>query len=77
MNSRDFAELRAFMRWKSDQYHRAGWADVFDRPWLVDLVDFLFSTHGNQFGGLVPCQDSHTGAELVFSALVTLPSSTR
>ena len=25
----------------------------------------------------VPCQNSHTGSELVFSGLVTLPSSTR
>jgi CelD/BcsL family acetyltransferase involved in cellulose biosynthesis len=53
VDSRDLAELRALMRWKSDQYHRSGWADVFDRPWIVDLVDYLFGTHGDQFGGLL------------------------
>jgi CelD/BcsL family acetyltransferase involved in cellulose biosynthesis len=53
VDSRDVAVLRALMRWKSDQYHRAGWADVFDRPWIVDLVDYLFSTHGDQFEGLL------------------------
>jgi len=53
VDSRNVAELRALIRWKSDQYHRAGWADVFDRPWIVDLVDHLFSTHSDQFGGLL------------------------
>lgn len=53
VDSRDLAELRALMRWKSGQYHRAGWADIFDRPWIVDVVDYLFSTHGDRFGGLL------------------------
>jgi CelD/BcsL family acetyltransferase involved in cellulose biosynthesis len=54
VDSRDLAELRALMRWKSGQYHRAGWADIFDRPWIVDVVDYLLSTHSDQFGGLLP-----------------------
>ena len=53
VDSRDPADLRALMRWKSDQYHRSGWADIFDRPWIVDVVDHLFSTHSDQFGGLL------------------------
>ena len=53
VDSRELAELRAVMRWKSIQYHRAGWADIFDRPWIVDVVDHLFSTHSDQFGGLL------------------------
>ena len=53
VDSRDLAELRALMRWKSGQYHRAGWIDIFDRPWIVDVVDHLFSTHSDQFGGLL------------------------
>ena len=43
----------ALMRWKSDQYHRTGWVDIFDRPWIIDVVDHLFSTHSDQFGGLL------------------------
>jgi CelD/BcsL family acetyltransferase involved in cellulose biosynthesis len=53
VDSRDKAELRALMGWKSDQYRRNGWVDVFDRPWLVDLVDYLFMAHGDGFGGLL------------------------
>jgi CelD/BcsL family acetyltransferase involved in cellulose biosynthesis len=53
VDSRDLAELRALMRWKSSQYHRAGWADIFDRRWIGDVVDYLFSTHNDQFGGLL------------------------
>jgi CelD/BcsL family acetyltransferase involved in cellulose biosynthesis len=53
VDSRDKAGLRALMRWKSDQYRRNGWVDVFDRPWIVDLVDYLFSSHSDRFGGLL------------------------
>jgi CelD/BcsL family acetyltransferase involved in cellulose biosynthesis len=53
VDSRDPAELRTLMRWKSEQYRRTGWIDSFSRPWIVDLVDELFSTHTSQFGGLL------------------------
>jgi CelD/BcsL family acetyltransferase involved in cellulose biosynthesis len=53
VDSRDMAALRALMSWKSDQYRRNEWPNVFDRPWIVDLVDYLFSTHSDQFGGLL------------------------
>ena len=41
------------MAWKSEQYRRTGWIDFFDRPWIVDLVDDLFSTRTSHFGGLL------------------------
>lgn len=52
-DSRDPAELRTLMAWKSEQYRRTGWIDFFDRPWIVDLVDDLFSTRTSHFGGLL------------------------
>ena len=52
-DSRDLAELRMLMAWKSEQYRRTGWIDFFDRPWIVDLVDDLFSTRTSHFGGLL------------------------
>jgi len=51
VDSRDLAGLRALMGWKSDQYRRNRWIDVFDRPWVVDLVHHTFDTHGDWFGG--------------------------
>ena len=53
VDSDDAAELRSLMRWKSEQYRRTGWIDFFDRPWLVELVDDLFNTHTDNFGGLL------------------------
>ena len=52
-DSRDPAELRTLMAWKSEQYRRTGWIDFFDRPWIVDLVDDLFSTHTDHFEGML------------------------
>jgi len=51
LDSRDLAGLRALMGWKSDQYRRNRWIDVFGRPWIVDLADRLFSIHDDWFGG--------------------------
>jgi CelD/BcsL family acetyltransferase involved in cellulose biosynthesis len=42
------------MRCRSGQYHHFGRADIFDRPWIVDVADYLFSTHSDQFGGQLP-----------------------
>jgi len=53
VDSRDMADLRTLMRWKSDQYRRTGWIDVFDRPWVVTLLEDLFSTRTDQFEGLL------------------------
>jgi CelD/BcsL family acetyltransferase involved in cellulose biosynthesis len=52
-DSRDIGGLRLLMNWKSDQYHRNGWVNVFDRPWVVDLIDYLFSIQSDLFGGLL------------------------
>ena len=52
VDSRDMVGLRALMGWKSDQYRRNRRIDIFDRPWIVDIVDYLFSTHSDRFGGL-------------------------
>jgi CelD/BcsL family acetyltransferase involved in cellulose biosynthesis len=51
VDSRNSAGLRTLMRWKSDQYRRTGLKNPFDRPWFVDLVDYLFSIHNDWFGG--------------------------
>lgn len=52
-DSRDPARLRALMAWKSGQYRRNGWVDVFDRPWIAELVERLFGTHEATFQGLL------------------------
>lgn len=52
-DSRNINELRTLIRWKSDQYRRNGWVNIFDRPWVVDLIEYLFSVHSNQFAGLL------------------------
>jgi len=45
-DSHDPAGLRVVMRWKSAQYHRNGWVDVFERPWVTALIEDLFRTRG-------------------------------
>jgi CelD/BcsL family acetyltransferase involved in cellulose biosynthesis len=51
VDSRDSAGLRTLMRWKSDQLRRTGRNNIFDRSWIVDLVDYLFHAHNDRFGG--------------------------
>jgi CelD/BcsL family acetyltransferase involved in cellulose biosynthesis len=48
-DARDVADLRLFMSWKSDQFERNGWLDIFARPWVVDLIDHLFATRTDFF----------------------------
>jgi CelD/BcsL family acetyltransferase involved in cellulose biosynthesis len=52
-DSDDVTVLRTLMKWKSDQYHRNGWVDVFARPWIADLINYLFSVRSDGFGGLL------------------------
>ncbi len=52
-DSRDTAGLRALIRWKSDQYHRNGTVNIFDRPWITGLADQLFSTRNSHFSSLL------------------------
>jgi CelD/BcsL family acetyltransferase involved in cellulose biosynthesis len=49
-DTRDMADLRLFMSWKSAQFKRNGWLDIFARPWVVDLIDRLFATRTDSFG---------------------------
>lgn len=49
-DTRDLADLRLLMSWKSDQCKRNGWLDIFARPWVVDLIDHLFATRTDSFG---------------------------
>jgi len=53
VDSRDMAGLRTLMTWKSAQCRRKGWFDGFDRPWIVDVVDYLFNTRSDRFMGLL------------------------
>jgi CelD/BcsL family acetyltransferase involved in cellulose biosynthesis len=53
VDSRDMTGLRLLIDWKSSQYRRNGWVNIFDRPWIVDLIDYLFSVHSDHFGGLL------------------------
>jgi CelD/BcsL family acetyltransferase involved in cellulose biosynthesis len=53
VDSGDLPALRMLLRWKSDQYHRNGWVDVFARPWAVDLINYLFSVRSDWFSGLL------------------------
>jgi CelD/BcsL family acetyltransferase involved in cellulose biosynthesis len=63
LDSRDGSALRTFMSWKSDQYRRTGRGDRFDKRWIVELIDLLFSTHTAAFSGQFSCL--HAGEELV------------
>ena len=53
MDSRDLSELRKLIDWKSDQCRHNNWINLFDRPWVIDLLDYLFSSHGDHFNGLL------------------------
>lgn len=48
-DTRDMGALRTLMGWKSDQCRRNGWLDVFDRPWVVELIDHLFASKSDLF----------------------------
>lgn len=53
VNSRDASALHMLMRWKSDQYRRNGWVDLFARTWIVDLVNYLFNIRSDRFAALL------------------------
>lgn len=53
MDSRDLSELRKLIDWKSDQCRHNNWINLFDQPWVIDLLDYLFSSHGDHFNGLL------------------------
>jgi CelD/BcsL family acetyltransferase involved in cellulose biosynthesis len=49
LDSRDPDDLRTLMAWKSEQCRNNGWLDVFERPWVVGLVDYLFGVRTEYF----------------------------
>ena len=53
VDSRDVSALRSLMAWKSDQYHRTGQINRFAQPWIVGLIEALFTTSGTHFGGML------------------------
>ncbi|MET9296026.1 GNAT family N-acetyltransferase [Streptomyces sp. NPDC003077] len=52
-DERDPAALRVLMAWKSAQYRRTGRSDRFAQAWIVQLVERLFHTRTDTFGGLL------------------------
>lgn len=44
--AKDCAELRRLVAWKSQQYRRSGWPDLFARRGVVDLLDVLSTDAG-------------------------------
>jgi CelD/BcsL family acetyltransferase involved in cellulose biosynthesis len=52
-DARDTGVMRTLMGWKSEQSRQNEWIDVFARPWVADLVDYLFGIQGNRFSGLL------------------------
>jgi CelD/BcsL family acetyltransferase involved in cellulose biosynthesis len=53
VDSRDPADLRVLMGWKTDQFHQYGTINIFDRPWIVEFMEQLFGTRGDHFGALL------------------------
>jgi CelD/BcsL family acetyltransferase involved in cellulose biosynthesis len=52
-DSRDIDMLRMLMTWKSDQYRRTGHVDIFERPWLVELLHELLDTRSDHMTGML------------------------
>jgi len=53
MDSRVIGDLRTLMSWKSDQCRQNGWLDVFERSWVVDLIDNLFALRNDSFSSVL------------------------
>jgi CelD/BcsL family acetyltransferase involved in cellulose biosynthesis len=52
-DSRDIADLRLLMSWKSEKCKQNGWCDIFARPWVIDLIDHLFASHTDSFSSFL------------------------
>jgi CelD/BcsL family acetyltransferase involved in cellulose biosynthesis len=52
-HSDDRPMLRTVIGWKSAQYRRTGRPDCFARPWIVQLVEDLFSIRSEDFSGVL------------------------
>jgi CelD/BcsL family acetyltransferase involved in cellulose biosynthesis len=53
VDSCDREILRVLIDWKSDQFRRNGMVDLFDRPWIVGLLDQLFSTRNDHLSSML------------------------
>jgi CelD/BcsL family acetyltransferase involved in cellulose biosynthesis len=49
----DLQMLRTVMAWKSAQFLRTGWGDLFARPWIVQLLEQLLETRTEHFAGVL------------------------
>ncbi|GAA3774289.1 GNAT family N-acetyltransferase [Streptomyces chiangmaiensis] len=52
-DERDPAVLQTLMSWKSAQYRRTGRSDRFAHAWINQLVQQLFHTRAERFGGIL------------------------
>lgn len=46
--AKDCAQLRQLVAWKSAQYRRSGWPNLFARRGVVDLLDLLANSHAQE-----------------------------
>ena len=53
VDSRDISALRMLMAWKAGQYYQSTRLNFFERPWVVDFMDWLFSTRNDHFCSLL------------------------
>lgn len=53
VDSRDISGLRTLMAWKAAQYRESARLNFFDRPWVVEFMDQLFSIKTDHFSGLL------------------------
>lgn len=49
-DSHDRELLHTLIGWKSDQCRRNGWGTIFDRSWVLDLINYLFNIRNDVFG---------------------------
>jgi CelD/BcsL family acetyltransferase involved in cellulose biosynthesis len=52
-DSRDIDMLRMLMTWKSGQYRRTGHVDIFEPPWVVELLHDLLDTRSDHMTGML------------------------
>ncbi len=46
--AKDFAQLRQLIAWKSQQYRRSGWPNLFARRGVTDLLDLLSNSDAQE-----------------------------
>lgn len=51
-DSRDPVAFRKFIGWKSDQCRRNRWVNAFDRPWVIDMVEYISCVRSDSFASM-------------------------